>query len=274
MAARKVEIQLVASSDPASGATAISPLGSRFSLQYDPPLEIPQNAFNIQVRTVEAQIWNTTPNFSVGLGNDQFAVTGPDTLDVSTPFLVTIPAGLYDVPGYNSALAEQLALAGAKTSGGPLVTLIGNNYTQRVEMTANYAAVQVDFSIARNAADRLGFAPILYPASVAAGDKVVAPNIANFALIQSYQIRSSLANPGLRVGGRREDVLAPVPITAGPGFQIVYAPFNPVKLSEDWMRGARLDSLTFRLTDQTGAEVDTNNEYWSARVELSYWVTE
>ncbi len=60
------------SSSPSQGAVNIRDNGSRFTVQMNYPLFIPNGSKNATCEVVQANIWNTSPNISPSFNNDMF----------------------------------------------------------------------------------------------------------------------------------------------------------------------------------------------------------
>ena len=261
------EISMIVSSDPINGATNISPDGSYFEVQLQDGLKIPKDALNVNISVEEATIWWSVPNIITGQ-NDKLYITGPDTLDVIQNFVLTIPQGLYDLAGINEAMARELEAAGAKIDPEPLITLSPDEATQRVQMRFNYATVSIDFTQTDTPRVILGFdAQVYSPVPI---NPILAPNVASFNQVNYFLIHSDLTNKGIRFNNNYNQTIGQVLIDVSPGSQIVSRPFNPAKINAPELAGAQRTNLRFWLTDDEDRRVNTNNEYWSARIVIHY----
>ena len=89
------------SSSPSQGALNIRDEGSRFSVQMNYPLYIPNGAKDATCEVIQASIWNTSPNISPSFNNDMFVA-----FDGTNTIYIRIDKGLYDI----QALVAQLEL--------------------------------------------------------------------------------------------------------------------------------------------------------------------
>jgi len=263
------EISMIVSSDPNSGATNISSDGSYFEVQLQDGLKIPKDALNVNIAVEEATVWWVVPNIITGQ-NDKLYITGPDTTDVVQNYVITIPQGLYDLAGLNQAVLRELENAGAKIDPDPLITLTPDEPTQKVEIRFNYPTVEVNFTPTDTPRDILGFNGINYGPYVGAPINILAPNIAQFNQVNYFLIHSDLTNKGIRFNNNYNQSLAQVLIDVAPGSQIVSKPFNPAKINAPELTGTSRTNLRFWLTDDEDRRVNTNGEYWTARIVIHY----
>jgi hypothetical protein len=261
------EISMIVSSDPINGATNISSDGSYFEVQLQDGLSIPKDALNVNISVEEATIWWSVPNVITG-ENDKMYITGPDTADVITNYVITLPQGLYDLSGINSAIARELEIAGAKIDPDPLITLSPDEATQRVQIRFNYATVSIDFQPNDTFRTILGFNSAIY--TPVPNNPVLAPNVAAFNRVNYFLIHSDLTNKGIRFNNNYNQTIGQVLIDVAPGSQIVSRPFNPARINAQELAGSSRTNLRFWITDDEDRRVNTNNEYWSARVVIHY----
>lgn len=261
------EISMIVSSDPTNGASNISPDGSYFEVQLQDGLSVPKDALNVNISVEEATIWWSVPNVITG-ENDKLYITGPDTLDVLQNFVLTIPQGLYDLSGINEAMARELEAAGAKIDPEPLITFSPDEATQRVQMRFNYGTVSIDFTQTDTPRVILGFDAQVY--SPVPTNPILAPQVAAFNRINFFLIHSDMTNKGIRFNNNYNQTIGQVLIDVAPGSQIVSRPFNPAKINAPELAGTTRTNLRFWLTDDEDRRVNTNNEYWSARIVINY----
>jgi hypothetical protein len=272
------EISMIISSDPQAGAINRSLDGSQFEIQLDDSgVSIPKDALNVNVSVEEATIWWTVSNVKEN-ENDKFYVFGDDdTLPVPVPqlFVVQIPQGLYDLPGLNSALETGLEALGARTfdatnSPLPLISLSPDTATQKVLLRFNYTNAYVDFQPSDTSREILGFDALQYGPYPGAPLNILAPNVAAFNQINYFLIHSDLVNKGIRFNNSYNQTISQVLINVAPGSQIVSTPFNPAKSNAQELAGSKRTNLRFWLTDDKQRPVNTNKEYWSARIVIHY----
>ena len=262
------EISMIVSSDPNNGATNISSDGSYFEVQLQDGLKVPKDALNVNIAVEEATIWWSVPNIITG-ENDKVYITGPNTLDVVQNFVLTIPQGLYDLAGINEAIARELESAGAKIDPEPLITLSPDEATQKVQLRFNYATVSIDFTQNDTPRVILGFDSAVY--TPVPENPLLAPNVAAFNQVNYFLIHSDLTNKGIRFNNNYNQTIGQVLIDVSPGSQIVSKPFNPARINAPELAGATRTNLRFWLTDDEDRRVNTNNEYWSARIVI-HWL--
>ena len=268
------EISLLVSSDPSQGATNVSPDGSSFEIQLEEPIHIPSDAVNITTIVEEATVWWTVPNV-IENKDDTFYIFG-DREDGGPAqlFIVKIETGLYDLTGLNNSLQTGLEKAGAKVLDGttpkPLIQLAPDDATQKVLIRFNYPNVYVDFQPADTLRDILGFnATQLGPFPTAPLNEL-APNVAAFNTVNYFLLASDLVQRGIRFNNRYNQIISQILINVSPGSQIISTPFNPAKVPCNELAGAKRTNLRFRLTDDKLRPVNTNKEYFTARVVIRF----
>lgn len=265
----KRSISFIASSDPKNGATNINSLKNRFELELQRGIAIPANAENCELSVEEATVWWSVPNLITGK-NDKFYITGPNTSDVVTNFVLTIPQGLYDLSGLNQAIQRELENAGAKITPTTLISISGDEATQKVEIRFNYNNVSIDFTQANTFREILGFnSAVLGPFGTVPNNQL-APNVANFNTVNSFLLHSDLVDDGILYGNKYNQSIANILIDVSPGSQIVYKPFNPAKSDINNLKGNIRKTIKFWLTDEENNDISTNDEYYSCRLLLTY----
>ena len=271
------EISLIVSSDPQAGAINVSQDGSQFEIQLDGEgISIPKDAININVSVEESTVWWVIPNIIEGQ-NDTFYIFGDDDTAVPVPqlFTVVIPQGLYDLSGLNQALQAGLEAEGARTVDAgnnplPLVSLTADDATQKVRIRFNYPNVYVDFQPNNTCREILGFDPLQYGPYPAAPLSILAPNTAAFNQVNYFLIHSDLVNKGIRFNNAYNQTIAQVLINVAPGSQIVSTPFNPARCNGQELAGSKRTNLRFWLTDDKQRQVNTNGEFFTARIVIHY----
>jgi hypothetical protein len=263
------EISMIVSSDPAAGAINRDPDGSYFEVQLQDGLQLPKDALNVNIAVEEATIWWVVPNIITGV-NDTMYITGPDINDVIQNFVVVIPQGLYDLSGINQAILRELENQGAKIDPDPLITLTPDEPTQKVEMRFDYPTVSVDFTQPNTPRITLGFDSQILGPYVGAPLNILADNIAQFNQVNYFLIHSDLTNKGIRFNNNYNQTISQVLIDVSPGSQIVSRPFNPAKINAPELAGAKRTNLRVWLTDDRDRRVNTNGEYFTARIVIHY----
>lgn len=267
----KDEVVLIVSSDPALGASNVRNQGSSFEVQYDGEgLEIPKEAQNVTVSVQQSEVWWNIPN--VVPGNDTFYITGPNSLDVPTNYVLVIPKGLYASAELDQALSRELALTDAKSTNGPLINIQGDASTDKTLLKFNYPGVSVDFTQANTPREIMGFNSEVVISPAVLSVPVPAPNTAAYNQIDYFVISSDLVDKGIRINNRNNQAISQIPIVdVSIGSQIVYSPFHPSKVDANNLAGAKRTNMRFNLTDSKLRPVDTNGQYWSARIVIEYY---
>jgi hypothetical protein len=262
---------ITASSDEAAGATNKSADGSSFNVKLNRPFEIPPDAINITAEALSTTIWWTVPNIITG-ENDQMSITGPDTLDVTQTYNITLEQGLYDLAGLNEAILRELETAGAKVDPEPIVNFTPDNATQKVVLRLEYDDSDVDFTIGQTPRIILGFEALVYgpPGVGNAPDNVLAPNVAAFNTINSFFTHTNLVEQGMLLNAKYDSILGQVLIDEPPGSLITSEPFHSTRSPAGHLAGSKLTNLHFWLTDEKLQPVNTANENWTVRVAIRY----
>jgi len=263
------EISILVSSDPEAGAINVSPDGSQFEIQLEDALRIPPEAVNVTIDVEEATVWWVVPNVITGQ-NDKMYITAPNVAGVLTPYVVTIPQGLYDLSGINQAIQRELQNLGAKIDPAPVLNLSPDDATQRVELTLNYLGSQVDFTPLDTPREILGFDSKIIGPTIIEPATVIADNTAAFNQVNYFLIHSDLTNLGIRFNNQYNQTITQVLIDVPPGSQIVSRPFNPARVNAPELGGASRTNLRFWLTDDKNRPVNTNGEFFTARVAIKY----
>lgn len=262
------EYNLIINSDPSTGASNVNSLGSYFEVNLEEVIKLPSNAHNPQLTVESADIWWVVPNIITGV-NDKLYITGPDNSDVIQNFVITLPKGLYNLADLEQAVVRLLDDQDAKNIAGSLISFEADDATQKIIMKVNYTNTSVDFTQSDTFRDILGFNSGVYGPYLVITN-VYAQNVANFNTVNHFLINSDLVSKGIQFNNRLSQVIAKVQINVPPGEQILYAPYNPTKIGMDHLLGSSKKLLRFWLTDQNGNLVDTNTEYWSALLKISY----
>jgi hypothetical protein len=271
------EISIIVSSDPDAGAINRTSDGSQFEIQLDGEgISIPKDAINVNLSVEETTVWWTVPNIITG-ENDTFYVYGDNDQTPPVPqlFTIVVPQGLYDLSGINQAVQAELETAGARTTGAggqplSLVTLTADDSTQKVRLRFNYTNVYVDFAPTNTFREILGFDGIQYGPFAGAPLSILAPNVAAFNQVNYFLLHSDMVNKGIRFNNRYNQTISQILIDVAPGSQIVSTPFNPAKCNAQELSGGKRTNLRFWLTDDKQRNINTNGEYFTARIVIHY----
>ena len=272
------EINFIVTSDPKQGAVNVSSNGSRFTVKLEEPIEIPATAVNCTLSVDEATVWWTVANIITG-ENDRLYVTGPiqaNPLVIQTAVLI-IPSGLYDGPGLNESVQNLLENAGFQTTDGvpaisrPVFSISTDESTSRIVIRFEYDTVEIDFSQPDTPRDILGFDGLIYGPYGLAPQNILAPNVAGFNTVNYFLIHSDLIEQGIRFNNIYNQTIAQVLIDVAPGSQIISKPYNPAKSNCSRLAGSRIDRFNVWLTDDSQREVNTNSEYFTARIVIRWF---
>jgi hypothetical protein len=263
------EFSLILTSDATQGASNVSSDGSRFEVQMNESLRVPDDAINCSVSMESASIWWSVANIITG-ENDTMYIHGLNTSDVETPFTIVIPQGLYDLPALNLKIQQLLENEDGKISPYNNIDLIADNATQKVVIKFNYSINTIDFSQSNTPRDVLGFNNAIYGAYAGAPENVLANNVAKFNSVDSFLIHCDLVDRGILLNNKYSQVLGQVLIDVSPGSQIIYNPFNPTRVEANNLIGGSRRAIRVWLTDQSGNAVNTNNEMYSLKLKIYY----
>lgn len=270
----RIEIPLIASSDTAVGAVNVSTSGDSFQIELAEPIKIPREAINIIVSMEESTVWWVVPNIldsTAGASQNnlmKIVDTGADS-GVPATYNLVIPQGLYDLAALNQSILRELANAGAPTSP-TLINMSADDATQKVEITANYIGISIDFTIALSFRDILGWGSVVLGPTIAKPTTFLAPNIAAFNTINYFLLHCDLLTRGVRYNNTYSQVLDQVLIDVAPGSQIISAKFRPPEIPEPDLAGTIRNNIRFWITDDQLQSINTNQETWSARIVVKY----
>ena len=262
------------SSDPANKAQNVSADGSQFTVVMDTPISLPQGAMSATLSVSQASIWNTSYNISAAFGNNVFAfqsvfAPGVGPL-VPIAYSILIPDGLYSLSGFNAYLSTQFVNLRLPSN---LITVNGDDATQKTIITFLLAGDQVDFAATNSVRGILGFDARLAPVTAQpAGYNEFSDEPANFNRVNSYLITSNFVSQGIPVNSIGQGIIAQIPITVPPGSQINYQPRNPIPVDASELVGVGKNAFTFSLVDQNLRATPTAGETWNFVLVLNYFI--
>jgi hypothetical protein len=263
------EFSLILTSDATQGASNVSSDGSRFEVQMNESLRVPDDAINCSVSMESASIWWSVANIITGV-NDTMYIHGLDTSDVEQDFTIVIPQGLYDLPALNLKIQQLLENEDGKITPSNNIDLIADNATSKVVIKFNYSVNTIDFTQTDTPRIALGFNDAVYGAYAGAPENVLANNVAQFNSIDSFLIHCDLVDRGILMNNTYSQIVGQVLIDVSPGSQIIYNPFNPTKVEANNLIGASRRVIRVWLTDQAGNTVNTNSEIYSLKLKVSF----
>jgi hypothetical protein len=263
----------IVSSNPALGAVDRSANGADFSVDYPTPFYIPRNATNITVHSPLSNIWNTTLNVSAALANNTFTFSDDGTVWVT----ITVPNGRYSIPGLSQAINREASIV-TNHAAADVFSIVGDNSTQNSTIFISKAGWQIDFPANGSIRSLLGFDAQLIPAvynTPATPVQRVSDQNANFGDLTAFVISSSLCEGGdIVLGSRLSSVMHIAPIKSVPGFISTHESAQPFRISTPRLRGAELSRIDFRLSDQIGQTLDTNESYYLFLVVIEFEIDE
>lgn len=244
--------------------------GSTFTINFETPLIIPDNAKHSYITVTTATVWFNTPNILIG-ENDKIKIDYFDG-SILVSQTLTIQQGLYEVTTLSNAIQRELQNVGFPNN---LIELIPDNSTGKVVIQYTLAAtetVQIDFTISDSFRELLGFNSRLVPLIAATVTSFEdADNLATFNQIEYYIIHSDLVQRGLRINSKYNQAVAQIPIqNVNPGEQIITNPFNLPHVPSNELIGTVRKQIQFWLTDDKNQLINTQNEGWSVSLNIHY----
>ena len=264
----KKEFSFYLSSDPDTGAVNVSPNGATFQVNLNSPIMIPKNALSCELSVLQSNIWNDSNNISAEFGNNVFAfTTNHSGLPVNYNFV--LPDGLYSLSGLNAYLSTQFVNNSLPSN---LITISGDESTQKTILTFLVANDSVDFTVPNSVREVLGFNSRLAPlAPQPAGYNEFSDNTAEFNRTNSYLIEADITQEGIPINTFNQGIVASVPINVPPGSQITYEPRNPLVIDASSLIGMTRQLINVRLLNQS-LEQATTNEIFSFVMCIKYYV--
>jgi hypothetical protein len=257
-------------SHPESGSINLTPDGSQFQVPFSEAFLIPANAININVTVPEAQVYNTAPNVIKGVNDTLYFQGLPGPVNTT----VVLPPGLYDIPLINAELARQGVTTYSFTEDDATQKVVFNNNSGLISLVLFTGAHSNSpwFIMGAWSGTRSNPAPVDIgtPAGVPPGGNQTFPQVATFNLVNKFLIHSDLVQRGIRLNGGFSQIITDVPIEVPPGSQITYSPPIPASSPANELAGAPRNILRFWLTDNTNNYVNTNGEFWSARLSIHF----
>jgi len=256
-------------SSPAAGATNIAANGSSFEVLLDRPIVIPREAKNCFITVQNSTAWWNIYNIKLGI-NDKLDVEYDDGMIVVN-FTITVEPGLYDLEHLSTEIGRELL---ANSVPQDLFVLVPDQATQKTVIQFNYSGVQLDTNIVQNFAELMGFDERLIPlgAPTTGVQYEKSDGIANFNTIDYLLIHSDLVSRGMRINDKYQNVISQLLINVEPGSQITDSPFNPPEIPANELIGEKRKNLSFWITDQNNARVDTQGELFSVRLIIHYYL--
>jgi hypothetical protein len=265
------------SSSEALGAQNKDNNGSRFQINLDRPIAIPNNAVDVSIEVTSANIWFTTPNIDASYKNNKLYVYYSDPINGSTTFTLEIPKGLYSVASLNETidhLMRTITIPGtAERFECNSIVLSGDTATQKVkiQLGPNLSIFTDPDAYPDNIADPLGFLPTnpIGPSSYT-GEIFTAPVVARLNRINSYLLHGDIVKNGIQVNNTQANILTEIQLDVSPGKLLTYRPYLPYKLDGAHLKYGSRDLLTFWLTNEVNEYLDMNEENYSFSLTITY----
>ena len=252
-------------SNPASGSTNQSSDGSKFTVNMNSPLKIPESAISCKMAVLSASIWSTSPNISPLFGNNLFRYSA----DMTSFKTITIPEGLYSLTDLQSYLSSQFL---AQAEPVNLFTISGNEPTQQTIITYSGATCVLDFTT-NSVGSLMGFLPQVYNFPAVTHGLLFSQSPAAFNRNNSYLISTNMISSGIPVNSNGRGIIASIPIPAGSVNSIIsYEPNQLLYFDASELIGAPKTNFQFSLTNENLLFTPTNGDYWSFTVMIEYGV--
>lgn len=250
---------------------SLSSDGSTFSMNLNPPLVLAKDT-EPMVEATEVTCWHTAYNIKTGI-NDTFKVSFANVASNAVQSFV-FPPGIYNLTSLNlrlshflidlSLASDTLKFVGIQAEGKLLLHAITSTSTGNITVSFADATMTMRSFLGFESNSSVTFTQ---EGSVTANDT------AKFDSIQYYVLECT---SGLNISGAyKEDgnsnstALAVIVPDVQPSQQILYRPHHPLKLHAN-VAGATISRLEFRLCDHLHQPVNTNDEYYSARIRITY----
>jgi len=257
------------SSNPDNGAKNVSSSGDYFEINYQgiSPWGVPEYAKDVSVEIQTSEIWWNIPNLILN-SNDKFQLTdtgaGSGTAYSGT---VTIEQGLYTLTQLANAIETQLVNDGAASG---TISFSSNTATQKVNITANFIGISINFTIANSVRNLIGFDSITLGPEISAPYTWIGNTQAQFNQINHFLLHGDVVDQGIPLNDKYSSILAKVQINVKPGSQILYAVYNPARSSANKLKGSTQTNFKFWLTDDQNRSVNTAGDFWAMECVVRY----
>jgi len=258
----KTMFDVVFSSNPTLGALNKSTDGSSFSVQMtdgDNGLNIPQNAKNVMVSVIGADIWYNNRNVDDSNNKITYTPNG------GTSTTYTVLNGLYTHEAIGDAITRVLG-----SNGDKIKISADENIGKMVITFDDNSSGSIDFTNTQpnSIGQVLGFDNIIDSATNLYN---VAPNESKFNSINYYIIESDIVNNGMKIGTKTNgSIIAKINIDTTPNKQLLYSPNNPSLIGANNLAGDKRTEYKFTLLNDNLEPVDTLGEYYSIHIRVSY----
>jgi len=249
---------------------SLSSDGSTFAMNLQPPLVLPKDSEPL-IEVVEATVWHVAENIKAGV-NDVFKVSFANVSSNAVQTM-TFPPGIYNLTSLNLRLSHFLIDLGLDSQ---TLRFVGVQATSSLLLhaTPDAASGNITVPFADSTMTMRSFLGFENNSSVTFSSEgsATANSTAKFDAIQYYVLECN----GFNIhGSYKEDgnsnstAIAVIVPDVQPSQQILYRPNHPLKLHAN-IAGGTVSRLEFRLCDHLHQPVNTNGEYYSARIRLTY----
>jgi hypothetical protein len=271
---------IIVSSNPDLGAVGISADGSTFSVQLSSGgLGIPSDAKEVSISVLNADLWYNTSNVITGV-NDKFYFTISRISGGIGSYVVPIPQGLYSINDIQTIIyreAERLY----PTDVGVLdlvtndrIKIAPDNASGKVLITfavagGNTFDLACDFTSPDNLGGLLGFTTDIIATTTEY--YFYSNTVPEFNSFNYYLIQSDITDLGMLINGQYNQILTKVLISAKPQTQLIYSPNVPNIIDANSLVNNSRRNYRFSLLSDSLKPINTNGEYWSAQLRISFY---
>ncbi len=233
---------------------------ANFSVNYIPPIQL-DPAKQYEIGLISCTCWNAMPNVKTDV-NDEIMFNSFTSTSISTTKKIKIPQGAYNIEDLNKTIKELITKAGGVADD---FELAANYSTSRVRMTLKNMLINLG-SKERGIRQLLGFTKLDYNAldQPITYDSELPVNITEVNMIL---VNCSIASGSYTSKGSKGHTIYSFSPEVPPGSlmqitprDIIYYPLNV----ED-----QISSIRMQLTDQSGKQLELNNEVVTYYLHLS-----
>ena len=237
--------------------------GSSFDVVLDADgFDIPPNAENIQCGVISSELWWNTPNVTTENNEFKFSFNGGTSWAS-----VLIPTGIYSI----QQLDKTIDIFVKNLTGlSGLFNLSSDDAQGKTVMTFTRPTDAIDFSITTGFGKLLGFNNVI---SGTPNLHNISPNIALFSDVSYFLVQcQEICDQGISINGQYDSILARILITAHPGSQILYIPQNYTLCDASPLKNSYKKRIRFTLLTNDKKNANTQGEYWSIQLRISYLI--
>ncbi len=232
---------------------------ANFTVNYNPPIEL-DPAKQYEIGLISCTCWNAMPNIKIGVNDEILIVNVKQSPTSQKEFIdiqykLQIPQGAYNITDLNRTIKELLTKAGGNADNFELAANY-NTLRARITVKRNMKVLFEERSIGK----MLGFTRVLY-STTTSEDKTFTFDgelPVDITEVNTILINCSIASGSYTSKGNRGQAIYSFSPEVPPGSlmqinprQIIYYPITPEN---------QITSITMQLTDQSGRQIDVNNE--------------